>query len=142
MRLTEKSLGELVDRLNELMQEASMLDRFITFSGMMLDPRRHSVTCASAGHNPPIIYRKAHDTYEEATSRDLAGFPLGVGQGIPYQATTLGLEPGDCIVQYTDGVSEARSRDDKDFGLESIFQALKSGPASVAEMGSAPGERG
>ena len=133
--LTEKSLGDVVNRLNELMQEASMLDRFITFSGMMLDPNGHSVAVASAGHNPPIIYRKVQNTYEEATSRDLAGYPLGVGEGTRYEATILQLDPGDSIIQYTDGVSEARSRDDKDFGIDNIFKALRAGPAGVAEAG-------
>lgn len=133
--LTEKSLGDLVYRLNELMQEASLLDRFVTFSGMMLDPNRHTVALASAGHNPPIIYRQAQGTFEEAISRDMAGYPLGVGQGTPYEAATLELAPGDCVIQYTDGVSEARSREEKDFGIDGIFAALRSGPATVAALG-------
>ncbi len=133
--LTEKCLEDVVFRLNELMQEAALLDRFVTFSGMFLDPMEHSVTMASAGHNPPLIYRKNKNTFEEATSRDLAGFPLGVADGIPYQAAMLTLEPGDCVVQFTDGVSDARNRDDKDFGNENVFTALKAGPATAKEMG-------
>ncbi len=139
--LTESSVADLVFRLNELMQEAGMLDRFVTLSAMLLNPNDHTVTIASAGHNPPIIFRQADNTYQEATTRDMAGFPLGVADGIPYESVTLTLEPGDCIVQYTDGVSEARSRDDKDFGNENIFVALKVRAADGGRTGPAPGKR-
>src|SRR5208282_1218427 len=61
--LTEKTLGDVVYRLNELMQEAGLLDRFVTLSAMMLDVANHSVALASAGHNPPLIYRKATNKY-------------------------------------------------------------------------------
>ena len=133
--LTEKSLADVVYRLNELMQEAGMLDRFITLSAMMLDANNHSVAMASAGHSPPIVYHKATNEYAEATPRDLAGFPLGVAEGIPYGATTINLDPGDCVIQYTDGVPEARSRDDKEFGNANVFSALKAGPATAQEIG-------
>jgi sigma-B regulation protein RsbU (phosphoserine phosphatase) len=133
--LTEKTLGEIVFRLNVLLQEAAMLDRFVTLSAMLLDPVNHTVTIASAGHNPPIVYRKATDTYEEATPRDIGGYPLGVMEDIPYDAVTLTLEAGDCVVQFTDGVPEARSRDDKDFGNDNVFAALKAGPPTAKEIG-------
>lgn len=133
--LTEKSLGDVVYRLNDLMQEAGMLDRFVTLSAMLLDTSKNTVTMASAGHNPAIIYRKAQNKYEESTPRDMAGFPLGVAEGIPFDSATVTLEPGDCIVQFTDGVPEARSRDDKEFGNEAVFAALKAGPPTAKEMG-------
>ena len=133
--LTEKTMGDVLYRLNESMQEAGLLDRFVTLSAMMLDPKNHSVAMASAGHNPPIIYRKAQNKFEEATPRDLAGFPLGVADGIPYDAATVSLEPGDCVVQFTDGVPEARSREDVEFGQDRVFAALQGGPATAKEMG-------
>jgi sigma-B regulation protein RsbU (phosphoserine phosphatase) len=133
--LTEKSLGDVVNRLNELMQEAGVLDRFVTLSAMLMDANHHTVTMASAGHGPPILFRKAQNKYEEAITRDLAGFPLGVAEGIPYASATVTLEPGDCIVQFTDGVPEARSRDDKEFGSDNVFAALRAGPPTAGEMG-------
>ncbi|MCI0376230.1 MAG: SpoIIE family protein phosphatase [Gemmataceae bacterium] len=133
--LTEKSLADVVYKLNEQMQEASMLDRFVTLSAMLLDPARHAVTFASAGHNPPLLYRKLKNTFEEATPRDLAGFPLGVADGIPFESMSVDLEPGDCLIQFTDGVLDAKNRDEKDFGHEGILQALVSGPPNPLEMG-------
>jgi sigma-B regulation protein RsbU (phosphoserine phosphatase) len=133
--LTENSLADVVYRLNELMQEASLLDRFVTLSAMMLDPNHHKVAIASAGHNPPLVYRKARNAFEEATPRAIAGFPLGVAEGIPYEAVTLALDPGDCIVQFTDGVPDARNREDKEFGADNILSALQAGPATAPAMG-------
>ena len=83
-------------------------DRFVTFFYAQLDGLARRLRYANAGHSPPIIYRKSLNTYEEAAPRDIAGFPLGVAEGIPYDAATINLEPGDCLVQFTDGVSEAR----------------------------------
>jgi sigma-B regulation protein RsbU (phosphoserine phosphatase) len=132
--LTEKSLADIVYRLNELMQEAGMLDRFVTLSAILMDANNHTVTLASAGHNPPILFRKAQNKYEEAITRDITGFPLGIAEE-RYDTATVILEPGDCIVQFTDGVPEARSRDDKEFGSDNVFAALKAGPSTAKEMG-------
>ncbi len=133
--LTHRCVGQLVFRLNELMQEAGMLDRFVTLSAMMLDAFNHTLTFASAGHSPPIVYRKSTNTFAEASARDVAGFPLGVAEEIPYESSMVTLEPGDCVVQFTDGVPEARSREDREFGLDAVFAALKAGPPTPREIG-------
>jgi sigma-B regulation protein RsbU (phosphoserine phosphatase) len=117
------------------MQEAAMLDSFVTLSAMLLDTNKHTVSLASAGHAPPFLYRKALDKFEEACARDIAGYPLGVGEGTPFEAATISLEPGDCIVQFTDGVPDARNRDDKDFGMERILGVLQSGPPTARDIG-------
>ena len=44
--------------------------------------------------------------------------PLGVDEGTPFDAMTLTLQPGDCIVQFTDGVPEARSKDEKERAIK------------------------
>jgi len=133
--LTEPGLAETVYKLNELMQEAGLLDRFVTLGACLLDPASHQVTCVSAGHMPPVIYRKATGTLEEATPRDLAGFPLGVADGIPYEASTITLEPGDSLLLYTDGVTEAKNKQEVEFQMEGVYTALKAGPMTPKAMG-------
>jgi serine phosphatase RsbU (regulator of sigma subunit) len=132
--LTEPSPAEAVYRLNEYMQEAGMLDRFVTMSMGLLDPAAHAVTFVNAGHFPPIIFRKATGKLEEATKRDAAGFPLGVADGIPYDAVTVQLELGDCVVQFTDGVTEAQNKQSEEFQLDGAFQALGGGPFTPPAM--------
>jgi len=133
--LTEKGPAEAVYRLNELMQEAGLLDRFVTLAVGLLDPSSHQVTFINAGHLPPLIYRASTGKIEEATTRDVSGFPLGVADGIPYEAVTLTLEPGDSVALFTDGVTEARDKQEVEFHLEGACQALGSGPAQPSAMG-------
>jgi phosphoserine phosphatase RsbU/P len=133
--LTEKGPADAVYRLNELMQEASLLDRFVTLAVGLLDPALHQVTFINAGHLPPMIYRAATKKIEEATSRDASGFPLGVADGIPYEAVTLDLLPGDSVALFTDGVTEARDKQEGEFQLDRACQALLDGPATPTAMG-------
>ena len=59
---------------------------------------------------------------------DLGGFPLGVVQGIPYEQVTIDLAPGDMVIQFTDGVSEAINKEGKDFTIEYATTCLKDVP--------------
>jgi serine phosphatase RsbU (regulator of sigma subunit)/pSer/pThr/pTyr-binding forkhead associated (FHA) protein len=133
--LTEADPAQAVYKLNEQMQEAGMLDRFVTLAAGLLDPSAHRVTFVNAGHLPPLIYRKATARVEEATPRDLAGFPLGVADGIPYQAATVALQPGDVVAVFTDGVTEAKNRQDVEFQMEGACAAILAGPASAKTVG-------
>lgn len=133
--LTEKSLADTVYKLNELLQEASLLSRFVTLGAATLDTNTHEVTFVNAGHNPPIVYRKATNTFVEGMSRDQAGFPLAVADGIPYDSVTTTLEPGDCVLLFTDGVNESKNRQEQDFGFEGVYTTLKAGPTTPKAMG-------
>ncbi len=126
--LTESDPGKAVFKLNALMQEAGMLDRFVTLVACLLDPTRHEVTFVNAGHLPPLIIRNAAGIVEEAMSRDLAGFPLGVADGAPYEAQTVALTPGDCVLLFTDGVTDAKNKQEQEFQLDGVHKVLAEGP--------------
>ncbi|MSU77453.1 MAG: FHA domain-containing protein [Gemmataceae bacterium] len=133
--LTEPTLSDAVSKLNDLMQEAGLLDRFVTFSACVLDIAQHTVTVVNAGHQPPYIYRAATQTFEDGCTRRMTGLPLGIAEGIPYDSTTFNLAPGDVVTLITDGVSESQSVDDKEFGMSGVNASLKVGPMTPAEMG-------
>jgi len=133
--LTEPDPAQAVYKLNEQMQEAGMLDRFITLAAGLLDTSAHRVTFVNAGHLPPLIFRRATGRVEEATSRELAGFPLGVADGIPYEAATVALQPGDVVTVFTDGVTEAKNKAEKEFQMEGAYSALLAGPPTTKGMG-------
>jgi serine phosphatase RsbU (regulator of sigma subunit)/pSer/pThr/pTyr-binding forkhead associated (FHA) protein len=134
--LTEPSLSEAIDKLNEHLQEAGQLDRFVTFGACLLDLQSHNVMVVSAGHQPPVVYRAATKSFEDGCTSDQAGLPLGIVEGIPYECNTLTLGPGDTITLFTDGVSESKSVAEKDFGMEGVYAALKPGPMTPKDMGS------
>jgi phosphoserine phosphatase RsbU/P len=134
--LTEPDPARAVYKLNALMQEAGMLDRFVTLAACLLDPTRHEVTFVNAGHLPPLIIRKVSGKFEEAMSRDLAGFPLGVADGAPYEAQTVALAPGDSVLLFTDGVTDAKNRQEQEFQIDGVHKVLAQGlgtPRAMAE---------
>jgi serine phosphatase RsbU (regulator of sigma subunit) len=131
--LTTTTLGDAVYRLNEAMQEAGQLDRFVTLIACLVDPAAHTVTFVNAGHLPPLLYRRASGQIEEAMSRELAGFPLGIADGIPYEAAAVALEPGDFVTLFTDGVSEAKNRAGADFDIKGALRAIEAGPTFTAK---------
>lgn len=133
--LTEQDLAQAVSKLNELMQEAGLLDKFVTLGAGLIDTVNHQVTFANAGHIPPLIYRHGAGKFEEGTNRKMSGYPLGVDTGIPYDATTLSLEQGDTVLLFTDGITEATNKHGNEFQVEGVLTALKAGAMSPVAMG-------
>jgi phosphoserine phosphatase RsbU/P len=125
----------MMSELNEHLQEAGRLDRFVTFGAGLLDPATHAIDFANAGHCAPLIYRKATDTFEEGISSDQTGLPLGILEGIRYDSNTVALGSGDCVVLMTDGVTECKNKDEKDLKPEEILAALRAGPMIPRAMG-------
>jgi sigma-B regulation protein RsbU (phosphoserine phosphatase) len=100
---------------------------FATFFYGLLDAGRASFTCTNAGHNPPVLLR-TDGTLEELTT---GGLLLGMlGEQI-YQQDTVELAPGEIIVLYTDGITEAvgpaADEDDYEamFGEEALFEVMR-----------------
>jgi serine phosphatase RsbU (regulator of sigma subunit)/pSer/pThr/pTyr-binding forkhead associated (FHA) protein len=133
--LSEEKLEAAVIQLNSLVCQAGLSDRFITLLAARLDPACHKVTLVSAGHLPPQLYRRASGTIQDAMPRELGGIPLGVVEGYPYDSHTITLEPGDCLLTFTDGVIDARNKLDVGFELEGVAAALAGGPYTPPKMG-------
>jgi serine phosphatase RsbU (regulator of sigma subunit)/pSer/pThr/pTyr-binding forkhead associated (FHA) protein len=126
--LTETDLGAMIARLNEHLQEAGRLDRFVTFAGALLEPAKHQVTFVNAGHIVPLIFRKATGKIEDGCTSDQTGLPLGIVDGIPYDCSSVQLEAGDCVLFITDGITESKDRDERDFHMNGVVAAVRAGP--------------
>ena len=86
------------------------------------DPARRELTYASAGHNPPRLKRCEDGTVH---SLDGGNLPLGVFPDVRYQQMTRVLRPGDQVVFYTDGITEATDPSGRMFGLGRLDDALE-----------------
>ncbi|HZT80817.1 MAG TPA: GAF domain-containing SpoIIE family protein phosphatase, partial [Gemmataceae bacterium] len=107
---TEPELPRAVAKLNALLYpQTSQMDKFVTLAGAVLDPARHTVTMVNAGHMAPLWYHRATGRFEDAMTNDQAGMPLGILDEQEYPAARVALEPGDCLLLFTDGVTDAQN---------------------------------
>jgi sigma-B regulation protein RsbU (phosphoserine phosphatase) len=132
---TEADPARVAARLNRHFFEAEILDRFITFLLIIVDARSHRITVVNAGHLAPIVRRASGAI--EVIGEEETGPPLGVVLGHQYQSITTELGPGDMVVLFTDGVTEAMNPQNHQFGAEAVRRTLLAAPRSVPEVGEA-----
>jgi phosphoserine phosphatase RsbU/P len=130
------SPAEVLQRVNRQLYPDIKEDMFISMVYLVLDA--HSSVCcmARAGHDPPLVYRAATGRVESLNPKGMA---LGIDSGEVFDRVCgdfeFSLEPGDYILLYTDGATEALDADDDEFGAERLVSSLKAGvPGSAAQV--------
>lgn len=104
---------------------------FTTAFCAILDTRTGEVRFANAGHNPPLILDSRGIRYLAPK----AGFVLGPMADTTYETEQLTLQPGDTLFLYTDGVTEAKNRQDELYGEQRLLDALQQSPhQDLAQM--------
>ncbi len=132
---TTPSVAEAVSRLNEILpQVGPENDRFITFVVMVLDLERFTMTLVNAGHMPPL--RRRADGAVEDVGTDVVGVPLA-GLDMPYAEAVIQLEPGDTVLLYTDGATEARNAAGEWYGLERLRAVAAAAVGEPEALGAA-----
>jgi serine phosphatase RsbU (regulator of sigma subunit) len=133
--LTEPRPEAAIMELNRHLHLAGLSDRFVTLAAGLLDPACHQATFVNAGHYSPLIYRQATGDWQDVAPRNVAGFPIGVVEGHPYDACTIPLLPGDCVLGFTDGVLDAKNRLGHDFGMAGVRRTVQDGPHTPDAVG-------
>lgn len=114
--------ADLMARLNVQVTRHAPGTRFITLFLAFYDPATGRVEYVNAGHLPPLMRRKS-GAFERLSE---GGVALGLFDGSRYRAGTTHLDPGDLLVLYSDGITEAEDpagRPFEDSGLEQVIQA-------------------
>jgi sigma-B regulation protein RsbU (phosphoserine phosphatase) len=126
--LTESDPALAISKLNDVLcQHASQMDRFVTLCLAVLDPATHTVMLMSAGHPSPLLYSKATGKIDEAVPRKSAGMPLGMLENQQYELVQVQLDPGDCLLLFSDGVPDAYNVRNEAFQVPGIHKALTDG---------------
>jgi sigma-B regulation protein RsbU (phosphoserine phosphatase) len=113
---------------NELILKDSRGDLFVTAFYAALDPSGR-LTYANAGHNRPLWLRSRTGQIEELAARGIA---LGVLEDIELEEREIDVTPGDILMFYTDGVTEAMDADGQQFGAQRLRQVLAASPGASA----------
>lgn len=124
-----ESPAQALRRVNDLLIPDTRQGMFVTAVYAVLDPQDGQLVYANAGHNPPLCLRRNGEP--ERLTR--TGMALGVLEGTEIEEHTLRLESGDCLLFYTDGLSEAFSTQGEQFGEGRVLAALQSAQAEPAE---------
>jgi serine phosphatase RsbU (regulator of sigma subunit) len=121
---TPCSLAELVADMNRYACTNSQGGRRFTTAFLAeFAPATRTLTYINAGHNAPVL-RRSSGLIERLTQ---GGLPLGIQDGAGYESGTAGLQAGDWLVIFTDGLVEAENQKSEDYGEERLLQVLQAG---------------
>jgi sigma-B regulation protein RsbU (phosphoserine phosphatase) len=116
------SPADCITYSNRLLAQESVDCMFVTVFYGIIDVNTGEVTYCNAGHNPPYILKHKGDISPLPMSTD----PMaGAIDGITYHEGTLKLEKGDALVMFTDGVTEAMSTANEEFGEQRLEDTLE-----------------
>jgi len=130
---SEPTPDAAVGRLNRIFCDRSWEDRFVTFVLVVLDPVRHELTVVNAGHMAPLM-RRRDGTVDSIAEAD-AKLPLGVDYDVTYIPSTHPISAGDCVVLYTDGITEAMNNADELYGRGRLLAQLRGDVEGVRALG-------
>jgi serine phosphatase RsbU (regulator of sigma subunit) len=129
----ERSVPDAVRRLNAVLTQTGGDTLSVTFAVCVIDLTSFTMTVVNAGHPRPLRRRRASRAVE-MVGDEIGGCPLGYLDE-PYEALTVALEPGDTLVLFTDGVTDALNPAREQYGDERLRLAIKNGPEEVEALG-------
>ena len=125
------SLSDALSLANNVLCEKNEADMFVTVWAGVLDLKNGHFSFVSAGHNPPVLVRGREAQFMKARN----GFVLAGMENVRYKETELQLMKGDTIFLYTDGVTEATTKENELYGNDRLLDCLAySGSAGVQRV--------
>jgi sigma-B regulation protein RsbU (phosphoserine phosphatase) len=124
-----------IGTVNRLICADDAYGMFLTLVYAQIDPQSGEITYVNAGHNPPLYYQSGDEKLTELTR---TGMLVGVEAETSYAQRKLSLMPGDFILLYTDGITEAIDAQTQPFGeqrLRQIVRAYRRGTADEIVAG-------
>jgi sigma-B regulation protein RsbU (phosphoserine phosphatase) len=122
------SLPRLAARMNEFLYRSTPGNKYATFFYAQVDGERRQLRYVNAGHNPPYLVRgrttAAPDESSPVEELTIGGAVVGMLPGMSYEEATVDLCPGDVLLAYTDGVTEAHNPDNVEFGEDKLKALL------------------
>jgi phosphoserine phosphatase RsbU/P len=127
----KKDLTALTANLNRLVYESSESNRYATFFYAEFDAVSRTMNYVNAGHNAPMVFRQRNGK-AETLRLDTGGSVIGLMEGCEYSQGRVEFEPGDVLVAYTDGISEAMNAADEEWGEERLRNAVAANQGAAA----------
>lgn len=122
--------AECIEKVNNMLIPESDISTFVTVFYGLLNLETGELAYCNGGHNLPYIQTRSGEVKE---LENVGGLLLGKFEGVPYEMNTVQLEPGDVVVTFTDGVTEAEDESDGFFDEERVIDFLKKHPGKSLE---------
>src|SRR5438876_1750610 len=120
------SPADVLQKVNRQLYPDIKEDMFISMAYLVLDHQRNGVTLARAGHDAPLLYQQKSQTVTPVKS---PGMVVGIDSGSVFDRLTIDfaipLERDDCLVLYTDGVTETLNTDGDEFGFDRMMELVR-----------------
>ncbi len=124
---TATSVSSILTNINSLVVKSTTTEQFATFFLARVDEGKLTMSFSNAGHNYPVLCRKNGERKHLVRG----GMILGMFEAIPFEEEALDLFPGDRLLFYTDGITEAVNAAGEDFGEERVEELLRELPAEL-----------
>ncbi|TET24559.1 MAG: FHA domain-containing protein [Candidatus Aminicenantes bacterium] len=118
---SQYKLEKMAAKLNDFVHRSSPINSFITFFFCEFDKKSGELRYINAGHNPPLILDKKGKIHR----LESCGLCLGMFPSQVYEAKKVTLNAGDTAVIFTDGITESRNKENKDFEEGGLIKALR-----------------
>ena len=123
-----RSVGEILANINRLVYRSTAENQFATFFLAHVDEANLTLSFSNAGHNWPVVFHD--DGQREFLVK--GGVVVGILEDASFEEEAVTLTPGDRLVFYTDGVSEAQSPSGELFGEERLYELIASLPRDLS----------
>jgi sigma-B regulation protein RsbU (phosphoserine phosphatase) len=127
----QADLTEVMTNLNKLVYESSDSNRYATFFYGEFDATSRVLSYVNGGHNAPMLFRRS-DGGRDVVRLDTGGPVIGLIEDCSYTQGCVTLEPGDVLVAFTDGISEAMNLADEEWGDDRLMAAVRSNLSAPA----------
>jgi serine phosphatase RsbU (regulator of sigma subunit) len=118
----ESDVLSILSQTNGVMYHNSPAQFYVTFFFGDLDTGSGTMRYVNAGHIPPILYRAKDQSVERLAA---GGTVLGLFAETPFEAGEVSFQPGDVLLVFTDGLSEAWGRDEEEFGEDRMVSLIR-----------------
>ena len=122
--------GGVLKEVNRLLHEDNDTAMFVTVFYAIFDPGTGTLVYANGGHNPPLL---VHGNGSSDILAQTGGIALGLLPDNDYAEQTVTLEPGEAVVMYTDGVTEAVNGEAEEFGMDRLQGVFGATPYTNAQ---------
>ena len=119
----------VLSEINNQLQQDNPTFMFVTLIYALFNPSSGSLTYSIAGHDPPLLVSADGTVTELPLTKGVA---LGIAPDVVYTQESVTLAPGDTVVLFTDGVTEAMNADNQQFGLQRLTDVFDGNPPDNA----------